>query len=187
METLARGFPQGDNRVTTTFFCPYCDLFASRLNTHVSKFASWFPEPGSWVVNAFSISWWDVKFYAFPPFSLVGRTLAKVCRDAAVGIMIVPLEYSSLVSTDAATPCGSSKVDTSSPGPSSVTRTGKSGPSPLQEAGPFSNTYFGQTIGQYNLSAATVDITGHSWRGGTRSQYDSAIIGWREFCLKREN
>ena len=94
------------------------------------------------------------------------------------------MEYSSLVSTDDATPCGSSKVDTSSPGPSSVTRTGKSGTSPLQEAGHFSNTYFGQTIGQYNLSAATVDIIGHCRRGGTRSQYDSAIRGWREFCLR---
>ena len=78
-------------RVTTTFFCPDCDLFASRLNTQVSKFASWFPESGSWVVNAFSISWWDVKFYAFPPFSLVGRILAKVQQEVAVGIMIVPL------------------------------------------------------------------------------------------------
>ena len=78
METLAKGFPQGDNRVTATFVCPECDLFASRLNTQVSKFASWFPEPGSGVVNAFSILWWDIKFYAFPPFSLIGRTLAKV-------------------------------------------------------------------------------------------------------------
>ena len=96
------------------------------------------------------------------------------------------VEYSSLVSTDAAPPCGSSKDDTSSTGTSSVTRTGKSGTSPPQEAGPFSNTYFGQTIGQYNLSAATVDIIGHSWRGGTRSQYDSAIRGWRAFCLRGE-
>ena len=91
METLARCFQQGDNRVTATFFCPECDLFASRLNTQVSKFASWFPEPGSWVVNAFSIVWWDIKFYAFPPFSLIGRTLAKVRREAAMGIVIVPL------------------------------------------------------------------------------------------------
>ena len=75
----------------TAFFSPECDLFASRLNTQVSRFASWFPEPGSRVVNAFSISWWDIKFYAFPLFSLIGRSLAKVRREESTGIMIVPL------------------------------------------------------------------------------------------------
>ena len=54
-----------------------------------------------------------------------------------MGIMIIPLDHSSLVSTDAVTLCGSSKVDTSSTGTSSVTRTGKSGTSPPQEVGPF--------------------------------------------------
>ena len=56
----------------------------------VSRFASWYPETSSWVVNAFSISWWDIKFYAFPPFSLIGRSLVKVRREEPTGIMIVP-------------------------------------------------------------------------------------------------
>ena len=72
--------PEVFHKATATSCCPECDLFAS-----------WFPEPGSWIVNAFSIPWWAIKFYAFPPFSLIGRTLAKVRREAAMGIMIVPL------------------------------------------------------------------------------------------------
>ena len=78
-------------KVADTFFCPECDLFASSSNNQVSKFASWYPDTGSWVVNAFSISWRDLYIYAFPPFSIIGRTLAKVCREEATGIMIVPL------------------------------------------------------------------------------------------------
>ena len=77
--------------MTNTFFCPECDLFASRLNTQVSKYASWYPEPGSRIVDAFSISWWNMKFYAFPPFSLVRRTLVKVQREESKGIVIAPL------------------------------------------------------------------------------------------------
>ena len=49
--------PKIFQRVTNTFFRPEYDLFASRLNTQVSKYASWYPEPGSWIVDAFSISW----------------------------------------------------------------------------------------------------------------------------------
>ena len=38
--------PKIFQRVRNTFFCPECDLFASHLNTQVSKYASWYPEPG---------------------------------------------------------------------------------------------------------------------------------------------
>ena len=172
-------------KVTTAFFWPECDLFASRLNTQVSRFASWYPKPGSWVVNAFSILWWDInKFYAFPPFSLIGRSLAKVRQEEATGIMIVPLcSIQAWFLLMFAASCCSSTVHTSSQRATSVTGTEKSGAPTLQAAGPFSNTYFGQTIGQYTLPASTVYVISHSWRGGTRSQYDSAIKGWRRYCI----
>ena len=59
-----------------------------------------------------------------------------------------------------------------------------SGTSPLPAAGPFSKSNFEQMLGKYNLPALTVDIIGYSWRGGTKSQYDSAIRGWRTFCIR---
>ena len=40
-----------------------------RLNNQVATFVSWKPEPDAWVVDAFSINWQDIMFYAFPPFS----------------------------------------------------------------------------------------------------------------------
>lgn len=73
-------------------FCPKIDLFASRLNFQMKPYISWGPDPESVAVDAFSISWteWN-SVYAFPPFSLILRTLDKWRRDGVDGMMIVPM------------------------------------------------------------------------------------------------
>ena len=78
-------------RLTKVYFVPEVDLFASRLNCQIHPFVSWNPEPGAWAIDAFSISWTDLKFYAFPPFSILGRVLAKVQQDGATGMLVTPL------------------------------------------------------------------------------------------------
>ena len=67
------------------------DLFATRLNHQLEQYVSWKPDPGCMAVDAFSINWHSSHFYAFPPFSLIGRCLQKICVDQASGVMIVPL------------------------------------------------------------------------------------------------
>ena len=59
-------------------FQPVIDLFASYLNFQVENYISWFPDPRASIIDAFSIDWTDKMFYAFPPFSLIGATLAKI-------------------------------------------------------------------------------------------------------------
>ena len=71
-------------------FVPEVDLFASRLNCQLTPFVSWKPEPGAWAVNAFSLCWTALKFYAFPPFSILERVLAKVQQDGATGMLVTP-------------------------------------------------------------------------------------------------
>lgn len=66
------------------------DLFASMLNNKCSIYVSWFPEPESWAVDAFTLSWSKFKFYAFPPFILIPRVLRKIIEDAAEGVVVVP-------------------------------------------------------------------------------------------------
>ena len=78
-------------RLSQVFYIPWVDLFASRLNRQVDLFVSWKPEPEAWAVDAFSISWRDIKFYAFPPFSVPSRVLSKIKEDNASGILVVPL------------------------------------------------------------------------------------------------
>ena len=71
-------------------FFPRVDLFASRLNHQLDQYVSWTPDPDSLAVDAFSISWSELKFYAYPPFSMIGQALSKITKDRATGIMIIP-------------------------------------------------------------------------------------------------
>jgi len=77
--------------VTKLWGEPTIDLFASRLNAQVACYASWRPDPGATYVDAFSISWENQFFYAFPPFSLIARCLQKISMEKAEGIIIVPV------------------------------------------------------------------------------------------------
>ena len=45
-------------RLCENFFIPDTDLFASRLNKQTEVFVTWFPEPGTFHSNAFSMSWY---------------------------------------------------------------------------------------------------------------------------------
>ena len=51
----------------------------------------WLLDQLAYAVDAFTVSWQDLNFYAFPPFSLLPRVLAKIIQDKAMGILIIPL------------------------------------------------------------------------------------------------
>lgn len=78
------------DRITTKLGVPEIDLFATYANKKCKKFISWHKEPGCWSVDAFTTSWSQLDFYAFPPFSLILRCLQKIQQDNAEGIMVVP-------------------------------------------------------------------------------------------------
>ena len=82
--------PESFKEIVKTFGCPDIDLFASRVNTQLTKFVSWKPDPEAHETDAFTIPWNYNKFYAFPPFNLIGRTLAKAHAEGAHGIIVVP-------------------------------------------------------------------------------------------------
>lgn len=77
------------NSICQEFFIPVIDLFASHLTTKCEKYVSWQRDPGSVEIDAFTISWPN-QFYAFPPFNLVSKVLAKVERESVYGILVVP-------------------------------------------------------------------------------------------------
>jgi hypothetical protein len=79
------------NKITNLWGLPDIDLFASRLNFKVSTYASWSPDPDASFIDAFTINWSKYYFYAFPPFSLVGKCLQKIEQEKARGILVVPL------------------------------------------------------------------------------------------------
>ena len=80
------------SRLCSLFGVPGMDLFATRLNFQLSRYVSWRPDPLAFRVDAFSFTWdQGCLFYAFPPFSLVGRLLRKVEQDQAEVLLVAPL------------------------------------------------------------------------------------------------
>lgn len=77
-------------QITERFGTPKVDLFASRTNKKCTKFVSWKCDPEAFAVDAFTLSWTNIFFYAFPPFSLLLKCLYKIQRDKATGILVFP-------------------------------------------------------------------------------------------------
>ena len=101
------------------------------------KLISWHPDPGAMAFDAFSVSWSNMSCYAFPPFSLLPRVLAKVLNDKALVLLISPVwpTYTELVSTSA-TIVNRSTYQVTSPGQSSIPPT-QSGTTSLEEQARF--------------------------------------------------
>ena len=69
---------------------PQIDLFASRLNNQLPKYMSWHPDPGSCAVDSLQHSWRNLYGYAFSPFWLIGKVLAKVRKDQSLLLIVTP-------------------------------------------------------------------------------------------------
>jgi hypothetical protein len=78
-----------DNCTTVVFIGNTVDLFVDRLNTQLQQYESWKPDPDAIQVDAFLIDWAQVKGYAFPPFCLINRCLAKIKSGTSHNIVIV--------------------------------------------------------------------------------------------------
>lgn len=77
-------------KLVNMFGMPEIDLFASRINKKCQKYVSWQRDPDAYAVNAFTIDWKNLYFYAFPPFAMILKALRKIISDEAEGIVIVP-------------------------------------------------------------------------------------------------
>ena len=68
------------------------DLIASSLTHKLPRYYSWHPDPGTEAVDAFTMPWNNVRFQAFPPFSLTLRVARKVRLEEAhgVGLLVTP-------------------------------------------------------------------------------------------------
>lgn len=77
-------------KITHKFGTPKVDLFANRCNSKCPVYVSWKSDPDAWAIDAFTIPWENLNFYAFPPFSVILKTLQKIINDKAEGIIVVP-------------------------------------------------------------------------------------------------
>ena len=66
------------------------DLFADRQNAQTPAYISWKPDPKAIGTDAFMTLWKGRKAYAFPPFCLIPRCLAKLQREGGDLVIITP-------------------------------------------------------------------------------------------------
>ena len=78
-------------KIINIFGQPDIDLFASCLNTQLADYVSWKPDPQAKFVDAFTVVWSDMFFYAFPPFCLLPSCVQKITQEQATGILVIPL------------------------------------------------------------------------------------------------
>lgn len=66
------------------------DLFASRHNTQLKSFYSFYPDLDALGVDALAHNWSPLtRYYAFPPFILIGRVLHKLIQDQVKSIVLI--------------------------------------------------------------------------------------------------
>ena len=82
--------PTRNNALSQLSLRPNIDLFASRLNNQFPQYVSCKPDPGAVAVDAFSLNLRYLKFYAFPPFSVINAFRQRVQEEQASGILIIP-------------------------------------------------------------------------------------------------
>ena len=71
---------------------PLIDLFAMCLNAKLPLYCSLVPDPQAIFEDAFHHPWDDLDLYAFPPFPLVGRVIARVRKLSRVAMTpVAPL------------------------------------------------------------------------------------------------
>ena len=68
---------------------PSIDLFATCLNAKLPLYCSLVPDPQAVFEDAFRHPWNDLDLYAFPPFALVGRVIARVQQSSRVAMTLV--------------------------------------------------------------------------------------------------
>ena len=68
---------------------PTLDLFATHLNAKLPLYCSLIPDPQSALEDAFRHPWNNLDTYAFPPFHLVGRVVARVKETPDLSMTLV--------------------------------------------------------------------------------------------------
>ena len=76
--------------LTQLNFLPEIDLFASRLNSQFTHYVAYRPDPDAVDIDAFFLDWSTLKFYAFPPFSVIPAVLKKRRDDKATRVCVLP-------------------------------------------------------------------------------------------------
>lgn len=77
-------------QITTRYYTPQVDLFASRINNQLPLYVARYPDPGAVAVDAFLLDWSQWTVFIHPPIVLIPRILLQMRQDKAMGLLIAP-------------------------------------------------------------------------------------------------
>ena len=159
---------------------------ASRINCQFPQYVAYRPDPEGVAISAFSTSWTRLKFYAFPPFSVIASPLKKIQDDKAEGVCVLPswptqpwFPKAIQMATRSPVKLKACKMLLSLPKP---TRTDTS---LTQQARPLNVPLVRKTLNTKNLSSAAKEIIMASWQPGTGKQYHSYLGRWVKFYAQK--
>ena len=134
----------------------------------------------------YSLDSWGT--HAFPPFSVIGRALAKVISDQSNSVhylsslvqpAMVPMHATVISKFPLPSPC-SSGLHTS---PSTAKQISSFSPSPAPD--PFLSLW--ESWKGQGFSETVATLVSEGWRGTTKKQYSTYIHQWMLFCSRRQS
>ena len=125
------------------------------------------------------------KFYAFPPFSLIGATLPKIRRDRLTGIMIIRWWGTQFWFPNAATPIRLSNSATTNKEYIDFTIKESRSLSTTSKTKTTGGSFIREAISNRELPQEIEEVITDSWRTSTRTRYESVLKQWKCYALSR--
>ena len=162
---------------------PVIDLFASRINKQLPRYVSYHPDPDAEAIDAFTLNWENLIFYTFPPFNVIPTVLAKIQKERAEGIVVLPdwptqswyAKASKLMEKT------TSRLEDEQEFAKTTNSPGQSSPD-VAKTEPSGLPLIRKSLEQYKLSSSAKDILMASCRAGTTKQYQTYLAKWQAFC-----
>ena len=167
-------------RIVNLFGPIEVDLFASRLTAQCPVYFSWRPDPYAAATDAFLQDWSQIRGYANPPWSLIGRVLSQVQVQQAYIILVAPVWK-----TQPWYPLYTSRyaegipLSDQTPSDNAQSRLGESVPTASRVA------YLRERYREHELSEEATSLLLKSWRTKTNRSYDSLFRKWHSWCHSR--
>ena len=176
--------PEIFQRITTRYYTPEVDLFASRLNHQLPLYVTRYPDPGAIATDAFLQDWSLWTVFIHPPIVLIPRILLQMKHDKATDCP--ELARPSLVSRPVGNVGGLPSESTSqSVNHSSSVCSRRNSPT-MEDPSSSGMASFRSRIEAAGIPEDVCQIIMASWRGSTQQRYEGPWKLWSSWCIQRQ-
>ena len=165
--------PEIFQRITTRYYTPEVDLFASRLNHQLPLYVRRYPDPGAIAIDAFLQDWSLWTVFIHPPIVLIPRILLQMKHDKATGLLIAPNWqgqpwFSDLSVNHSSSVCSRRNSPT------------------VEDPSSSGMASFRSRIEAAGIPEDVCQIIMASWRGSSQQRYKGPWKLWSSWCIQRQ-